>query len=1113
MTLVQGGRALPDFIASHRIFAIVTLVATFALAPFLHAQYDPSLYSGLQWRQVGPFRAGRVTDVTGVPGQPAIYYMGTAGGGAWKTTDGGMVWKPIFDKAKVASIGAIAVAPSNPNIVYIGTGDVSNVGGAVNQGNGVWKSTDAGETWQHIGLEDSRHIGAMWIDPKNPEVVVVAALGHTFAPNEQRGVFKTTDGGKTWRKVLYKDDKTGAIDVAFAPDNPQIGFATLWYHYVTPDQPFGGLLGTGGAGIYKTTDGGETWQPVTIPELAKAHLGRMGIAVAPGGQRVFVIVSERMQGGLYRSDDGGATWKKITQDPRVTGNGYFSRVFLDPHNPDVVYVAQTSLYRSTDGGVTFESYKGAPGGDDNHALWIDPTDSNYMIMGSDQGATVSMDGGKSWSSWYNQPTGQFYHLSTDNRWPYWIYATQQDSGAVATLSRGDYGAITMFDWDPLGGYEFGYIVPSPLDPNIVYCGGEARGLWRIDRSNRQVQVVSPNVSRDGDYRTATNVPLAFSPQDPRVLYEGTQFLLETRDEGTTWKAISPDLTVRPGEPAPPSPEQQEAMPEAAKSEEQKTKEAEAKKPKSQEEEQTLRPPDRRAITTVAPSALKAGVIWVGTNNGVVQITTDGGANWQNVSPPGLQKFAEITMVEASHFDPATAYVSVDNHQGNDFKPHIFRTKDYGKTWQEVAAGIPDFSFVKVVREDPKRPLLLYAGTETGPFVSFDNGDHWLSLQQNMPTVSVRDMVVHDDDLVAATYGRAFWILDDITPLRWIGSGGNLYASVNRAGPMASPWLFKPATAIRLRNDMNQDTPLPPEMPAGDNPPTGAVIDYYFKTAPSGEISIGIYDAKGQLVRELSSKPAPVRSEEPPPVPNYWLSHPTPLPKNAGLNRYVWDLRYTAPDAVQHTYPISALYERTHAEPQGPFVVPGTYEVKLTVAGKTYTQPLTVTMDPRVHVTPAALEQQLAFDQQIDKLISLSFAYHEQAGKFLDEVAQRKSELQKNAEATAAAKAVTDFEAKAHKLQGEMQRGFGGFGKPKPTFTLLNSELSTLSEYAEQADQAPTEAMQTAYNNYCQDLTKVTQQWSELMKELPGVNAQLSQGNLKALPETNLMPPAPECGSK
>jgi len=1108
MTLALGGGRRTN-IAARRNEVPAILVMALAIffvvltccSSSVAQQYDPSLYSGMQWRQVGPFRAGRVTGVSGVPGQPAIYYMGTAGGGAWKTTDGGMVWKPIFDKQRVASIGAIAVAPSDPNIVYIGTGDVSNVGGAVNQGDGVWKSTDAGETWQHIGLEDSRHIGAIWVDPKNSDIVFVAALGHTFAPNAERGIFRSTDGGKTWQKVLYKNDTTGGIDVAFAPDNPRIGFATLWYHYSTPDTPLGGLLGMSGGGIFKTADGGDTWTPVDIPQLDNAHLGRIGVVVAPGGQRVFAIVSERKMSGLYRSDDGGVSWKRITQDPRVVGNGYFSRVFLDPRNSDIVFVAQTSLYRSTDGGVTFESYKGAPGGDDNHALWIDPTNSDYMIMGSDQGATVSMDGGKTWSSWYNQPTGQIYHVSTDNRFPYWIYGTQQDSGSVGTLNRGDYGAITFLDWDPIGAFEFGYILPSPTDPNILYAGGESRGLWRVDRSNRQVKVISPNVSRDGDYRTATNPPLALSPQDPHILYEGTQFLLQTSDEGATWKAASPDLTNRPGEAPAPAASEVEPKPEPAKTEEAKTKEAENKKPKSQEEQETMRSPDRRAITTIAPSPLRAGVIWVGTNNGLVQLTTDNGANWQNVSPPGLQKFSEITMVEASHFDPAAAYVSVDNHLGNDFRPHIFRTRDYGKSWQEIVAGISGFSFVKVVREDPKRQGLLYAGTETGPCVSFDDGGSWGTLQQNLPTVSVRDMVVHDDDLVAATYGRAFWVLDDLSPLR----------QINEQVAKSNAYLFRPATAIRSRNDMNQDTPLPPEMPAGDNPPTGAILDYYFKSVPSGEVKIAIYDQQGQLVRQLSSTPEPVRSEEPPPVPNYWLYHPTPLPQNAGMNRYVWDLRYASPDAIQHTYSISALYERTHAEPQGPFVVPGKYEVRLTVDGKTYKQPLTVEMDPRVKVTQAELQQQLEFSQKAVGLMTQSFNLHEQAVKFQGEVADRQAALEKNEQARAALLALKEFDAKVLKIQGETQRGFGGFGKPKPTFTQVNSAFANLSEMVEQADAAPTAAMHTAYQDYCRDLTKLVQQWSGLMtQELPALNAQLSEQHLQPLPAAMPNASVPAC---
>ena len=519
---------------------IISSLALLA-APLAAQPVDPALYSGMRWRQIGPFRAGRVSAVSGIPGNDAVYYMGTPGGGLWKTVDGGVVWKPIFDEEHVASIGAVAVAPSNPNIVYVGTGDVSLVGGAVNVGNGVYKSLDAGKTWQHIGLEGTAHIGTMWVDPHNPDIVFIAALGPTFTPSPQRGVFKTSNGGKTWRKVLYKDDVNGAIDVVFAPDNPTIGFAALWTHYVKPGNPRALIESMNGAGIYKTIDAGETWTLITGAKngLPTEKLGRIGVAVAPGGRRVFAIVAVQGEAnGLYRSDDGGANWQRITTDARVRGSGYFSRVFLDPKNPDVVYVAQTSLYRSDDGGRTFISYKGAPGGDDNHALWIDPTNPERMILASDQGATISLDRGKSWSSWYNQPTGQIYHLSTDNRFPYWVYGTQQDSGSVATLSRGDYGEITFMDWDPVGGYEFGYILPDPLNPNLVYAGGPGRGLIRLNRANRQVDTISPNVSRDSDYRLAMNPPLAFSPQDSQVFYKGTQFLLETRDGGVHWKAIS-----------------------------------------------------------------------------------------------------------------------------------------------------------------------------------------------------------------------------------------------------------------------------------------------------------------------------------------------------------------------------------------------------------------------------------------------------------------------------------------------------------------------------------------------------------------------------------------------
>ena len=1047
---------------------------------------DPTAYSGMRWRQIGPFRAGRVSAVAGISGNAAVYYMGTAGGGAWKTVDGGMVWFPISDDVHVASIGALAVAPSDPKIIYMGTGDVSNVGGSVNYGNGIYRSIDEGKTWQHIGLDGTEKIGAIWIDPHNADVVIAAALGQTFAKSEQRALFKTTDAGKSWRKVLYKDDVSGAIDVAFDTGNPQTGFAALWMHYTPAGDARAQIDNNSGGSIWKTTDGGETWKPVGESGLPTEKMGRIGVAVAPGGERVYAIVSARRQAGLYRSDDGGTNWQKITSDPRVQGNGYFSKVFLDPHNPDVVYVAQTSLYRSTDGGKNFIAYKGAPGGDDNHVLWIDSTNSDRMILGSDQGATISMDGGRSWSSWYNQPTGQIYHLATDNRFPYWVYGTQQDSGSVATLSRGDYGKITFLDWDPIGGYEFGYIVPDPTNPNIVFAGGPGRGLVKIDRQNRQVVTVSANVSRDGDYRMATNPPLAFSPKNPHVLYMGSQFLLETTDGGATWKALSPDLTKRPGSAA-----------DQAKAQSEQQAEANPAKPKTNEEEATLRPPDRTAINTFAISPLRAATIWVGTTNGIVQLTKDNGANWLQVSPPGLSEHSQISMLEASHFDAASAYASVDSHELNDFRPHIFRTHDFGATWRETDDGIRDGDFVRVVREDPSRKGLLYAGTENGAYVSFDDGDHWNSLQLNLPTVSVRDLAVHGDDLVAGTYGRAFWILDDVSPLR----------QMNTRPSGTEPFLFQPARALRVQLSLNRDTPLPPEMPAGDNPPEGAIIDYYLPSAAMGDITLAIYDNHGQLVRELSSKAQPQSSELPPNVPNYWLYHPQPLPNHKGLNRVVWDLRYTAPPTIKHEYPISALYEDTPGEPQGPLVVPGIYEVRLTADGHVSKRQLQVALDPRVETSPSELTRQLDFDKKIDDLLASTHALYRQGLDVRRTVADRQKEIRGNAASKDSLQSIKDFDQKALAIQGEEQRSFTP-GKPKQTFALLNQELGALSTMLESADAGPTAAMQTAYADYCHDLTKLVNNWSALMtSDLQKLNAALQNEHAQALSDPpNVQPP-------
>jgi photosystem II stability/assembly factor-like uncharacterized protein len=1043
----------------------------------------------MRWRQIGPFRAGRVTAVAGIAGNAATYYMGTPGGGLWKTVNAGTTWTPIFDSVPVDSIGAVSVAPSNPNILYVGTGDVSMVGGSVNFGKGVYKSTDAGKTWQHIGLEETEHIGNLWIDPRNPDTVVVAALGRTYSKNAQRGVFKTTDGGKSWRKVLYKDDVTGAVDLVFAADS-KTGFVALWEHYTQPGAR-AAIESSGFAGVYKTTDGGETWNQLA-GGLPTGRLGRIGVAVSPDGRRVFAIVAAGgfgggggggaaggPVGGLYRSDDSGDHWTRSTQDSRVTGSGYFSRVFVDPKNSDIVYVAQTSLYRSEDGGHTFVSYKGAPGGDDNHALWIDPTDGSRMIMASDQGATISMDGGKTWSSWYNQPTAQIYHLSTDTRYPYWVYGTQQDSGAVATLSRGDYGEITFMDWDPIGGYEFGYIVPDPLNPNMVYSGGPSRGVVRIDRGNRQVATISPNVGRNNDLRMATNPPLGFAPQDSHAFYMASQFLMETRDNGIHWKNISPDLTVRPAAPAPAT----------QTSEEPSAQPGLPARPRAQEQQETVAPMNRNAINTFSLSPVAADEIWAGTNNGVIQFTRDHGANWQNVSPAGLGAFTQISIIEASHFAAGSAYAAVDRHEENDFRPHIYRSRDAGKTWQETVAGIPDGAFVRVVREDPVKRGLLYAGTESAAYISFDDGDHWSLLQLNMPSCSIRDLVIHGDDLVAATYGRAFWVLDDVTPLR----------QIDRTVSSSREFLFTPQKALRVRLDLNQDTPIPPEMPAGQNPPNGAVIDYYLASEPAQNITLEILDSAGKLVRKLSTAAEPVRPEPPPNVPDYWIGHPDPLTKRAGMNRFVWDLRYAAPDVLRHEYPISALYANTPGLPLGAIVTPGTYKVRLTVNGRTVERPLTVAMDPRVDVTNDSLAQQLSLESRIIALVQTSYEGFRDA--------------QKLRQVLAADPAFKEFDQKAQRLQGS-DTGFGGGGggrggRQSPTFATLNRSIGSLASVVDGQDAAPTPAMQTAYETSCRELATLTQNWNDMLKsDLATVNSELVKQGRAAVAAAPL--PVPDC---
>jgi photosystem II stability/assembly factor-like uncharacterized protein len=933
---------------------IVFIVALVAIAPLKAGQFDPALYAGMQWRLVGPFRAGRVSAVAGVTGQPGVYYMASPGGGVWKTTDAGVVWRPIFDQVHVASIGALAVAPSNDRIIYVGTGDfgiASTSFGAANLGDGVWRSDDGERTWHHIGLSDTAHIGTILVDPNNPDVALVAALGNAYAPDPHRGVYLTRNGGQTWTRTLYKDDTTGAISLAYDAARPEVVYAALWHHQAAlpPAPPDNDQAG---GAIYKSTDGGQTWQALSGHGLPTWPMGRIGLAVDDG--RVFAIIAraqghmDHLRGGLFRSDDGGASWQSI-EDPRLDPggrSGYFDNVWMDPQNRDVVYVVHTSFYRSIDGGETFEVLKGAPGGDDYHNLWINPKSpclpmddgkgclSSEMILGADQGASVSLNAGRTWSTWYNQPTGQIYHLSTDNQFPFHIYGPQQDSGSVEVSSRGAFGDVSFLDWRPsMGAYEYGYVEPDPVHPQWIFSSDDGPAIHRRVRGTWLTLDVTPYIGTGGPYRYAFGAwwgavepPFVFSPENGNILYYGTQFLLETSDGGRDWRRISPDLTVRPNLPMRPLPDGKTSR-------------------------------DWAAISAIGPSPLNAGLIWVGTDDGLVQVTRDGGKNWQRAMIPALEPLDTISMIEPSPFNPASAYVVMDRHVWGDFRPYIYRTDDHGDTWTAITAGIPDGSFVRVIRADPKRRGLLYAGTENGVFVSFDDGEEWQSLQLNLPTASVRDLAIRDGDLVAATFGRAFWILDDLSPLR----------QLNAQVAAAPAHLFQPAEAVRVRRDANSDTPMPPEIPAGTNPPAGAILDYTLRAVPSQPIKLAIFDTKGNLVRQFSSAPIPEsvrRPEKLPRIADYWMANPQPLPTHIGMNRFIWDLRYSPPPSVEHSYPMSAIPYETPAGPEGPLVVPDKYVVKLTVAGQTYTQPLTVGSDPRETTPASAFAAQLSLEQKL-----------------------------------------------------------------------------------------------------------------------------------------------------
>ena len=902
-----------------RIISLSLLSITVTL---LYSQtVSPEHFNDMKWRCIGPFRGGRTVGAAGVAQQPNLFYIGVNNGGVWKTTDYGHTWQPIFDKESTGSIGTVAVSASNPGIIYVGSGEGLHRPD-LSTGNGIYKSTDAGSTWKHLGLEDGQQIPKIAIDPENPDRVFAAVLGHPYGPNETRGIYRSLDGGNSFEKVLYIDENTGGDDVVIDPHNPDIVYASLWESREGPWEN-AEWAGTHG-GIFKSTDGGKTWKKLSngLPDdMVQAHL-----AIAPShSSTIYTAVGTTESNeygtgkgmGIYRSDDSGETWYKVSEgdgrpEARI-GGGDTPVLMVDPTNAEIVYSTSIVAWKSTDGAKTWKAIKGAPGGDDYQNIWINPLHPEILLLTGDQGAAVSVNGGATWSSWYNQPTAQLYHVSADNAFPYNVYSGQQESGSVGIASRGNDGQITIREWHPVGAQEYGYVAPDPLNSTIIY-GGK---ITKYNKLTGQTQNISPEAVRSGQYRFVRTEPVLFSPVDHKTLYYAGNVLFKTTDGGTNWQVISPDLTRESWDiPASVGVYTTDEM---------------------------KKMPRRGVIYTVAPSYKDINTIWCGTDDGYIQLTRDGGKSWKNVTPPEISSWSKISMMDAGHSGTNTAYAAVNRIRCNDNHPYIYKTTDAGKTWKKIVNGLPDDP-VNVVKEDPLQQGLLFAGTETTVYVSFDDGEHWQSLRGNMPASSIRDLIIKDDDIVVATHGRSFWILDNITPLRQLAGNLNKQSVV----------LYKPQTTYRVRWSNYTDTPMPPEEPAGQNPPDGAMIDYYLPAGVSG-IKLEILDAKGNLVRTYTNKDTLYKTGELN-VPPYWIRPQQILSAEKGHHRFLWDMKYT-PLNVPPSFPISAVYMNTVPDPTSPWVMPGNYTARLLVDGKTYTQTFTIKMDPRVKTPLAALQQQ------------------------------------------------------------------------------------------------------------------------------------------------------------
>ena len=1013
---------------------------------------DEKLFSGMQWRQIGPFRGGRALAIEGVPGEPDTYYFGAVAGGVWKTTDGGQNWTPLFDKEDISSIGAIAVAPSDHNVVYAGTGEAA-IRGNTTYGIGVYKSIDAGKTWKNIGLKDSRQIGALIVDPRNADVVLVAALGHAFGPNQERGIFRTADGGKTWTKVLSKDENTGGIDVVFDPHNPNIVFASLWQ---ARRQPWFFSSGGAGSGLYRSEDNGATWKHLEGNGLPEGILGKIGVAVSGAdSNRVYAII-EAKEGGLFRSDDAGQKWTRVNDDGRFRQRAwYFSKVYADPKSADTVYLLNTGAFKSVDGGKAFNLLPARHG--DHHGLWIDPQNPNRIGNANDGGASISIDGGKSWTTQNNQPTAQFYHVAVDNAFPYHIYGAQQDNSNVCIASRTDSGVIGREDWYPAGGGECGFVIPDPRDWHIIYSNSEGY-IARYNKTREDDQDISP-LPLDNSGRGAVDLahrfqwvsPLLLSPHNPDVIYTAAECVFKSADHGQSWTKISEDLTRND-----------------------KTKQQPSGGPLTND---ITSVEYYDTIFALIESSVDKGTLWAGSDDGLIHVSTDDGAHWTNVSPK-MPEWSTVDSIEASPHDGKTAYAAIDRHKLDDFKPYIFKTADLGKTWTSIVNGIPDGAFVHAVREDPKKAGLLYAGSELGVYVSFDSGAHWQPLQLNLPRSPVHDLVVKDDDLVVGTHGRAFWVLDNLTPLRQLSA-----QSAN-----SDFILYQPETALRLHYPEEFDK----RQPVGDNPPAGAMIDYYLKTAPKDEVTLDVLNGQGKVVRHLSNKEKK-EGEQPPEWPDR-VERLKTIPANEGMSRFAWDLRYN--DPVQTP---GAFYSGTG--PKGPLALPGDYQVKMTVAGKSQTVPLKVVIDPRNKGSEPALQKQFALATQVNDRIS-------QLHQAINEIREVKGQIKNlhtrfgdDEKLKPTLTAADDLDHKMSDVEKEliqvnMKGSEGNLAFP----SMLNERFDSFSHYIDAGDSTePTKPQLEVFQTLSKQLDEQLAKWSQIKsQDVAKVSDMIKQANLPGL---------------